>query len=56
MERKDRNFYYLRGYMSAPDGVDSYILVKSDKELKEGEFYKVKLTDYVDYDMIGEIV
>lgn len=56
MEKKDRNFYYLRGYMSAPDGVDSYILVKSDKELKEGEFYKVKLTDYVDYDMIGEII
>lgn len=56
VEKKDRNFYRLRGYMSAPDGVDSYILVKSDRELNEGEFYNVKLTDYVDYDMIGEII
>ena len=47
--------YVGRTYMSAPDGIDGVVYIKNDKELKIGEFYKVKIIDYKDYDLIGII-
>ena len=49
------NQYLARSYMSAPDGVDPYIIIKSEKQLKIGEFYDVYISDYKDYDLIGII-
>ena len=50
------NRYIGRSYMSAPDGTDGVIYIKSDDELKIGDFYKVEITDYKNYDLIGRIV
>ena len=50
------NRYIGRSYMSAPDGIDGVIYIKSDDELKIGDFYKVEITDYKNYDLIGRIV
>ena len=47
--------YVGRTYMSAPDGIDGVVYIKSDDELKIGEFYDVKITDYKNYDLIGII-
>ena len=47
--------YVGRSYMSAPDGIDGVIYIKSDDELKIGEFYKVKVNGYKDYDLLGII-
>lgn len=50
------NRYIGRSYMSAPDGIDGVIYIKSDDELKIGDFYKVEITDHKNYDLIGRIV
>ena len=48
--------YIGRTYMSAPDGIDGVVYIKTDDNIKIGEFYKVKIIDYKEYDLIGEIV
>lgn len=49
------NRYIGRTYMSAPDGIDGVVYIKNDNQLKIGEFYKVKIIDYKEYDLIGII-
>ncbi|MBR2891733.1 MAG: 30S ribosomal protein S12 methylthiotransferase RimO [Bacilli bacterium] len=51
---EDINMYALRYYAQALDDVDGYIYVKH-KYLNIGEFYQVTITDFDDYDLIGEI-
>lgn len=48
--------YVGRSYMSAPDGIDGVIYIKTDKELKNGDFVEVKISDYKDYDLIGTTI
>lgn len=48
--------YVGRSYMSAPDGIDGVVYIKTDKELKNGDFVEVKITDYKDYDLIGTTI
>ncbi len=45
--------YVARSYMSAPDGIDGIIYVKTDEELKIGEFYEVEINGYQNYDLLG---
>ncbi|MBQ6493996.1 MAG: 30S ribosomal protein S12 methylthiotransferase RimO [Erysipelotrichaceae bacterium] len=45
--------YIGRSYMSAPDGIDGVIYIKSEKELKIGDFYEVKISSFKDYDLIA---
>ena len=47
--------YIGRSYMSAPDGVDGVVYIKSD-DLKIGEFVQVEITGYKDYDLIAKVV
>lgn len=47
--------YVGRSYMSAPDGIDGVVYIKTDKQLEVGEFYEVKITGYKDYDLLGII-
>ena len=47
--------YAGRAYFFAPDDVDGIIHVKSDEELKIGEFYDVTITGYKNYDLEGII-
>ncbi|MDO4197757.1 MAG: 30S ribosomal protein S12 methylthiotransferase RimO [Erysipelotrichaceae bacterium] len=48
--------YIGRTYMSAPDGVDGVVYIKSDDELEIGEFYQVEITGYKSYDLLGTII
>jgi ribosomal protein S12 methylthiotransferase len=51
---KEGNGYFLgRSQAEAPE-VDGAVLVKGDS-LKIGEFAKVKIIDYCDYDLFSEI-
>ena len=45
--------YVGRSYMSAPDGIDGIIYVRSEEELKIGDFYEVEITGYQNYDLLG---
>lgn len=47
--------YIGRTYMSAPDGIDGIVYIKSNDELKIGEFYDVRITGYKNYDLLGII-
>ena len=38
----------------APD-IDGCVFIESDKEIMSGTFVKVRITDYSEYDLIGEI-
>ena len=47
--------YVGRTYISAPDGIDGVVYIKSEEPLNIGEFYDVKISNYKDYDLIGII-
>ncbi len=44
----------LRSYKDAPD-VDGLVYLKTDKVLVPGDIWDVKITDFSDYDLFGEI-
>ena len=45
--------YYGRSYADAPD-VDGKVYFTSRERVKAGEFVKVKITEALDYDLVGE--
>ena len=49
----DGKYYIGRSYMNVPD-IDGVIFVKCDEDNLEGEFVKVVITDYNDYDLFAE--
>lgn len=51
----DENAYVGRTYKDAPN-VDGLIFVESDEELMSGDFAKVRITDALEYDLMGEII
>lgn len=46
--------YILRSYWNAPDDVDGNIYFTSKRALKDGDIVKVKITDALVYDLLGE--
>ena len=52
IDSKESGVYLGRSQMSAYD-VDGIVYVKR-KSLKCGEFYKVKIRDALEYDLVGE--
>ncbi|WP_313756514.1 30S ribosomal protein S12 methylthiotransferase RimO [Tissierella sp.] len=49
------NTYVGRTYMDSPE-IDGVVYVNSIKKLQIGDFIKVKVTDYLEYDLIGEVI
>ena len=49
------DMYACRSYMDAPD-IDGMVFVKSETELVTGDFIKVRITDFNEYDLIGEMI
>jgi ribosomal protein S12 methylthiotransferase len=47
--------YLCRSYMDAPE-IDGCIFVASEEEMLSGDFVDVKITDFNEYDLIGERV
>ena len=47
--------YYGRSYADAPD-VDGRVYFKSRRKINPGAFVEVKITEALDYDLVGEIV
>ncbi|WP_036728773.1 30S ribosomal protein S12 methylthiotransferase RimO [Peptoniphilus mikwangii] len=54
-EIADNETYVGRSYMDAPE-IDGVVYVKSKNNLKIGSFYNVKITDYLEYDLIGDAI
>ncbi|MDO5156620.1 MAG: 30S ribosomal protein S12 methylthiotransferase RimO [Eubacteriales bacterium] len=49
------NMYLCRSYKDAPE-IDGCVFVASDEELVSGDFIDVIITDYNEYDLIGECI
>jgi ribosomal protein S12 methylthiotransferase len=54
IDEKEKGVYLGRSQYDAPE-VDGLIYVNSKKELKPGDFIKVKITDTLEYDLVGEV-
>jgi len=54
IEEKQDGAYIGRSEYDAPE-VDGLVYVNSDKELKVGEFVEAKITDTLEYDLVGEV-
>ena len=55
IDRKEEDYYIGRTEYDSPE-VDPEVLINSDKLLKIGEFYDVKITGAYDYDLTGEVL
>jgi ribosomal protein S12 methylthiotransferase len=53
IDEKEGSLYLGRSQYDAPE-VDGIVYVHSKRALKPGEFVKVKITDTLEYDLIGE--
>jgi ribosomal protein S12 methylthiotransferase len=51
-EAYDTDTYVGRSYMDSPD-IDGVVYVNSDVQLNPGDLIPVKITDYMEYDLIG---
>lgn len=40
--------------MDSPD-IDGVVYVNSEKDLEIGDFIRVEITEYLEYDLIGEL-
>ncbi|MDQ5983183.1 MAG: Ribosomal protein S12 methylthiotransferase RimO [Eubacteriales bacterium SKADARSKE-1] len=49
------NCYFGRSFADSPD-IDGKVFFKSDKLLRPGDFITVKITDFIDYDLIGTAI
>lgn len=54
-EDDGHNNYIGRSYMDSPD-IDGIIYINCNESLNIGDFVKVNIIDYLEYDLIGEIV
>ena len=52
-ENVDDNTFVGRSYIDAPE-IDGYTYITTDRDLDIGSFVKVKITDSMEYDLIGE--
>jgi ribosomal protein S12 methylthiotransferase len=55
IDESKRDRYLGRTQWDAPE-VDGLVYVKSKRRLCEGEFVKVKITDTLEYDLVGEVL
>lgn len=55
IDAKENDYYLGRSEYDAPE-VDGLVYVKSGRLLKSGDFVKVKISDTLEYDLVGEEV
>ena len=55
IDRKEGDYYIGRTEFCSPE-VDPEVLVRSDKRLRIGTFYNVKITQSEEFDLYGEVV
>lgn len=53
-EMVDENTFVGRTYMDSPD-IDGVVYITTDEDLDIDDFIKVRITEYLEYDLIGEL-
>jgi ribosomal protein S12 methylthiotransferase len=54
IDRKEGEYYVGRTEFDSPE-VDNEVLISIEEKIKIGNFYQVKITDAVEFDLYGEI-
>jgi len=54
-DSQQSNLFLGRTEYDAPE-VDGLVYLKTQKDVKVGEFYKVKIIDTLEYDLVGEVI
>lgn len=54
-EIAEEGLYIGRSYMDSPD-IDGVVYVNARKDLKIGNFYNVLIKEYMEYDLIGDVI
>lgn len=49
------NTYVGRTYMDSPE-IDGVVYINTDEELEIGSFVEVRISEYLEYDLIGELI
>lgn len=55
IDKEDDDYYIGRTEFDSPE-VDNEVLIEKNKELKIGNFYKIKMTSADDFDLFGEVI
>lgn len=55
IDRKEGEYFIGRTEYDTPE-VDNEVLIKSEKALKQGHFYEVKITEATAYDLMAELI
>lgn len=55
IDRRELDFWIARTQYDSPE-VDNEVLISDTYKLEVGKFYKVKIVDAVEFDLIGEII
>lgn len=55
VDRREQDFWIARTQYDSPE-VDNEVLISDKEKLEIGQFYKVKIVDAVEFDLIGELV
>jgi len=55
IDRKEGNYYIGRTYKDAPE-IDQEVYIESVKTLKTGTFHAVRMYDYEEFDLFGEVI
>lgn len=54
IDRKENDYFVGRTYKDAPE-VDQEVYVNNERTLKVGEFFNVKIFDYEEFDLFGQV-
>ncbi|MEM7370149.1 MAG: 30S ribosomal protein S12 methylthiotransferase RimO [Bacteroidota bacterium] len=55
IDRKENDYFVGRTEYDSPE-VDNEVIIRSEEELEPGTFYPVKITDALEYDLIGHVL
>ena len=55
IDRREGDFWVGRTEYDSPE-IDNEVLITTNKRLKVGEFYKVRITEAMEYDLMAELV
>lgn len=55
IDRREQDFWIARTLHDSPE-VDNEVLISDKYKLETGQFYKVKIVDAVEFDLIGEVI
>ncbi len=55
IDRREQDFWIARTEYDSPD-VDNEVLISDKFKVEQGKFYRIKIVDALEFDLIGELI